>query len=153
MDKFKNKYETLSLVTTKHGKRVVPLKSGLNWGQRAGRNENQAYIAVPAYIQRSDFFPISGDEFVIEWDDGMKCTCVRAQQNGKAIQTPRDNAILGRYFRARLGVKLGFPVLIDHLLKYGRTEVDIFKIEEKLFFADFKPAQKNSIERNTRENY
>jgi hypothetical protein len=119
------------------GELRVPPRSGLNWGQRPGRNENQAYIAVPTDVQRSQFFPTPGTEFFLEWDDGQKFICVRAQQNGKAIQTPHDNAEIGRYFRSRLSVELGYPIVMGHLIRYGRIDVEVFKDSENHYFADF----------------
>jgi hypothetical protein len=129
--------QTLSFTTKVKGQHRVPSRSGLNWGQRPGRNENQAYIAVPAYVQRSGFFPVPATEFLLEWDDGTIHTCVRAQQNGKAIQTPENNAILGTYLRTRLSVESGDPIVLSHLLRYGRTDVEIFKDSENHYYADF----------------
>lgn len=128
---------TLPLTTKRGGLISVPNRSGLNWGQRPGRNEDQAYIPVPAYIQKLEFFPENGKQFFVEWDDGAQFEFVRAQFNGKAIQTPKDNAILGRYFRKRLGVDFGDPILLSHLLNYGRLDVDFYKENEKKFLADF----------------
>lgn len=34
---------------------------GLNWGQRTGREPNQAYIQLPIEVYRSDFFPKKPD--------------------------------------------------------------------------------------------
>ena len=51
--------ETVILPLHLKNERKVPLRSGLNWGQREGRNPNQAYISIPSALQhgRSDFFP------------------------------------------------------------------------------------------------
>lgn len=137
MARIRTNCQTLPLTTRYKGDLRVPSRSGLNWGQRPGRNENQAYIAVPADVQRSNFFPEPGIEFYLEWDDGQKFICVRAQHNGKAIQTPHDNAELGRYFRYRLSVEPGYPIVMGHLIRYGRTDVEVFKDSEKHYFADF----------------
>lgn len=130
-------YQVLPLTTKTRGEELVPSVSGLNWGQRLGRNENQAYLSIPANVQRAGFFPPQGEEFMLSWDDEEKFICVRAQQNGKAIHTPHDNALLGRYFRRRLGVEKGDAVVIAHLIKYGRTTVEIFKDTNGQFHADF----------------
>lgn len=137
MGRIRTNCQTLSLVTKSKGVLRVPSRSGLNWGQRPGRSEDQAYIAVPAYVQRSEFFPAKGEEFSLEWDDGELHTCVRAQQNGKAIQTPKKNTILGKYLRTRLSVESGDPVILSHLLKYGRTDIEIFKDSDYHYYADF----------------
>ena len=143
MRRIRTNCQTLSLTAKIRGQHRVPSRSGLNWGQRPGRNENQAYIAVPAYVQRSGFFPAPGIEFCLEWDDGQRFIGVRAQYNGKAIQTPRDNAELGRYFRSRLGVESGYPIVMGHLIRYGRTDVEIYKDSENYYYADFSKTENN----------
>lgn len=130
-------FVTLPLTTRKAGKVIVPQRSGLNWGQRYGRHADQAYLSVPAEIQRSGFFPGIGTAFIIECDDGFSMKCVRAQQNGKAIETPSDNAIIGRYFRDRLGIRYGHMVTIDHLYAYGRISVDVYFRNEYRYYLDF----------------
>ena len=62
-------YQRFSLTTGKNEKLRVPYSSGLNWGQRPGREPNQAYISVPVYIQKSNFLPLPGVEFSILTDD------------------------------------------------------------------------------------
>lgn len=116
---------------------MVPQRSGLNWGQRPGREPNQAYLSVPVDIQRSGFFPERGEEFLMECDDGEIMKCVRAQQNGKAIETSGNNAILGLYFRKRLKVRPGYMVTIDHLYRYGRLSVDVTFKSNHRYYLDF----------------
>lgn len=127
----------IPLTIERSGKKIVASSSGLNWGQRVGRNEDQAYLPVSADIQRSTFFPPKGVKFVLKWDDGEEFVCVRAQQNGKAIQTPSDNSLLGRYFRKRLGVNFGDAIVMPHLTRYGRFDVEIIKQEDNFFYANF----------------
>lgn len=114
-------------------------KSGLNWGQREGRNPNQAYIPVPAKIHRKypDFFPDKGKKFRLATDDGKLFTASIAQQGGKAIEIPEDNSSLGIYFRKRIGKKLGEFVEKEDLDQYGRTNVDIMRLNEQTFIMDF----------------
>jgi hypothetical protein len=131
------KIVTLPLASTVGGVLKVPKTSGLNWGQRPGREQNQAYLKVPAYIQRFHFFPNVGEPFLIECDDGEIFKCVRAQANGKAIHTSTNNSLLGLYFRKRLGVTSGYMITIDHLIKYGRSSVDIEFISPYKFLLDF----------------
>jgi len=131
-------YVRISLIVTSGGRERVPDRSGLNWGQRAGRNPNQAYLPIPAADQRSGFFPEIGEAFSVECDDGFKLTLVRAQQNGKALETPDNNALLGEYFRRRLNVRLGNPVALRHLHEYGRTSVDIFRSQTEGYLLDFR---------------
>lgn len=68
--------------------------SGLNWGQRNGREPNQAYIPIPAKIQKSKFFPPRGQYFSVLTDDGFPFVCVVAQDNGKALHTTDRKSVV-----------------------------------------------------------
>ena len=127
----------LPLTTGKEEKCRVPGRSGLNWGQRPGRNQDQAYLSVPVEIQRSNFFPAVGIKFIAIFDDGFEVACVRAQQNGKAIHSYRDNSIIGKYFRERLGLNSGDIIIFQHLEQYGRLFIEVSKKEENIYFFDF----------------
>ncbi len=111
--------------------------SGLNWGQRQGREPNQAYIALRAEIYNTDFFPPRGDHFTVITDDGRTLICSRAQQGGKGIHTPDNNSLLGIYFRNRIGVSLGNAVSREDLERYGRTDVDFYKRDDETYYMDF----------------
>lgn len=139
----KSEFVTLPLTSRIKGVDVVPQRSGLNWGQRPGRDENQAYLSIPAYIQRSGFFPDRGEPFIVECDDGEILKCVRSQDNGKAIETSGNNSILGIYFRKRLCVRPGYLVTIDHLYRYGRISVDIRYINDYKYYLDFSTLLNN----------
>ena len=128
---------TLSLCSGAGNNVQVPQRSGLNWGQRPGRNPNQAYLAIPASVQRTDFFPPEGETFFITTDDERTWACARRQANGKAIHTVDNNSILGEYFRDRLGIDSGEMILITHLQRYGRLSVDIYKQNGFSFLMDF----------------
>lgn len=140
----KSELVTLPLTSKVKGVEMVPQRSGLNWGQRPGRDENQAYLSVPAYIQRSGFFPDRGEAFIVECDDEEVLKCVRSQDNGKAIETSGNNSILGIYFRKRLGVRPGYLVTIDHLYRYGRISVDVTYINDYKYYLDFSTLLKKS---------
>ena len=129
-------FVTLSLLL-RNGE--TPERSGLNWGQRDGRNRNQAYIPVPVSVQRTDFFPERGEQFTVLTDDGDSFIFVRVQENGKALHTTEDNSQLGEYIRSRIGVKSGEYVTRQHLSQYGRTDVTFTKIEEETYLMDFRP--------------
>jgi hypothetical protein len=116
---------------------ILPGRSGLNWGQRPGREPNQAYIRIPLPIAKKTFFPDVGRRFLLHADDGVVLECVRAQQFGKAIESPYDNAVLGRYFRKRLGVPSGGAVTADHLKAYGRTDIIFWRTDAETFWMDF----------------
>jgi len=126
---------------TVRGEKRVPERSGLNWGQREGRNPNQAYIAVPVNIQQSGFFPEPGDHFTIMTDDGEIFNCVRAQAGGKAIETPESNALLGEYFRRRLNLDSGALVTFEDLERYGRSDVSITRYSDSEFKLDFSTSK------------
>lgn len=115
----------------------VPERSGLNWGQREGRDRSQAYLSVPADIARSDFFPERGIYFTALTDDNTSLTLNRGQDNGKGITTPLNNAELGRYLRKRLGVHDGAFVTRKNLDAYGRTDITFYKLDDEQYFMDF----------------
>ncbi len=115
----------------------VPTRSGLNWGQREGRNPNQAYINIPAAIGRSGFFPERYETFTVITDDDKQIICVRAQDGGKAIHSTLNNSLIGEYFRFRLGLSNGAFVRKEDLLKYGRTDITFYKIDDENYFLDF----------------
>ena len=126
---------TLPLTT----KGEVPTTSGLNWGQRPGRNRDQAYLSLPAEVRRTGFFPGRGQPFTVLTDDGKSFIMWRMQDEGKALHTPESNALLGRYFRDRMGLQSGAFVTKEHLLFYGRLDVDFYKIEPETYLMDFSP--------------
>ena len=126
--------KTSLLQTRGKNKGKIHNRGGLNWGQRKGREPNQAYIPVNGV---KHFFPEKGDYFTIRTDDGATLQCVRAQDRAKAIETYGDNSLLGKYFRKRLGVKPGAFVELKDLINYGRKDVTFYKIDDENFFMDF----------------
>lgn len=117
----------------------VQVHGGLNWGQRGGREPNQAYILIPSKIARSKFFPQRGEQFSVLTEDGFPFICVVAQQGDKAIQTTNNNSELGEYFRNKLGVPLGAPVTLEDLDRYGNRYVTFTKIDEEEYYMEFPP--------------
>lgn len=124
----------LSLLT--HDGRVHS-RAGLNWGQREGRDPNQAYIPVNGTDRNWHYFPPREVRFTIHTDDGATLGCVMAQDDGKAIETYNDNSILGRYFRQRLGVAPGEAITMEHFLNYGRTNITLTYRGPGDFYLDF----------------
>lgn len=118
-------------------RRNLPQRSGLNWGQRAGREPNQAYIRLPIELTRTDFFPPRGEHFTLLTDDNKVLICVRRQDYGKAIHTPDNNSRMGLYFRYRLNVPEGMNITKEDLEHYGRTDVDFYKIDAETYYMDF----------------
>lgn len=130
----------LPLYSTKT-KHVAP-KSGLNWGQRPGRNKDQAYIAVPASVQRCHFFPPLAVRFHVATDDGEILEMSVAQEKGKAIETPLSNATLGSYFRKRLNLPPGQLITDADLKRYGRNTVTFTKFDDETYYMDFSVKKK-----------
>lgn len=112
-------------------------KSGLNWGQRAKRNKNEAYIALPTKVAREEFFPLCGQHFTVITDDGHQLILRVEQDADKAITTPLSNAQLGEYFRNRLGMANGAYVWREDLENYGRTDVTFYKLDDEQYYMDF----------------
>lgn len=128
----------LSLVSEKNGGEV-PNRSGLNWGQREGRDKNQAYLSIPSSVYKSSFFPPVGETFSLITDDDKTLICARAQENGKAIHSTQKNSYMGEYFRSRLGLCNGQFITRKHLEDYGRLDVEITKIDDDTYYLDFNP--------------
>lgn len=143
----------LSLLTRNGG---VGNGSRLNWGVRPDgspresinengsksvRNPNQSYIGLPAALQRSGFFPEVKRRFTVLTDDDKIFTCVRAQANGKGIETPQNNAEIGAYFRERLGLKSGAYISIQDLKRYGRHDVVFYKLDDENYVMNFSRPQ------------
>ena len=129
--------------------------SRLNWGVRpdgkprmsensngavSRRNPDQSYIGLPAVFQKCGFFPEVGHRFSVLTDDNQIFTCVRAQANGKGIETPQDNSEIGRYFRNRLGLQSGAYIDVSDLERYGRTDVTFYKLNDEEYVMDFSVA-------------
>ena len=125
----------LSLLDSRTGQ--THIKSGLNWGQRDGREPNQAYISVPSVVSKSNFFPDRKRHFTLITDDGETFDCVIAQDGEKAIETTKNNSLLGIYFRNRIGVPLGSFVHTESLTNYGRTNVEICKVDDETYLMNF----------------
>jgi len=132
----------------------LPASSGLNWGQRRARAEsadgrvsmiarepNQAYLSLKGDSRREGFLPNRAIRFTLITDDGVSLDCVRAQDGDKAIHSTDNNSILGRYFRKRLGVPQGVAVTRDDLIRYGRTDYTIEKLDEETFLLDLSLAK------------
>lgn len=113
---------------------------GLNWGQRPGREPNQAYIQLRPDVYRSNFFPSRSTHFTVVTDDDRTLICTRAQKTnttGAAIETPQNNSLLGEYFRNRLGLHNGAFISPEDFKKYGRSDITFYKIDDENFYMDF----------------
>ena len=112
-------------------------RAGLNWGQRPGRDPDQAYIPVSQKVARRKFFPPRARPFTVSTDDGRSFILAVAQDGDKALHTPEGNSILGRYFRDRLNLNPGQYVKKRHLEEYGRTDVTFTKMDDENYSMDF----------------
>ena len=129
-------YATVALcLVTKTGE--TGKRSGLNWGQRPGRNPNEAYISLPSKIAKSGFFPLEKRHFTALTDDRHQLILRIEQQNDKAITTPTRNSDLGEYFRNRLGLANGVFISRADLDRYGRITVNFLKLDEETYYMDF----------------
>ena len=125
---------TLSFIT-KTGE--TGIRSGINWGQRSGREPNQAYIPLPSHIAKTGFFPLNKQHFSVITDDDKQLILRVEQQNDKAITTPSNNSLLGEYFRNRLGLSNGAYVMAADFERYGRNNITFYKLDDEQFFMDF----------------
>ncbi len=132
-----NKVDTVYLPLFSERDNRIHTHSGLNWGQRAGREPNQAYIPIPSIISKTGFFPPRGEQFSVLTDDGFPFVCVVAQDGDKAIHTTNNNSEFGEYFRQRLGVPLGKPVTLEDLDRFGNRYVKFTKISEEEYLMEF----------------
>ncbi|MDR2446124.1 MAG: NgoFVII family restriction endonuclease [Treponema sp.] len=126
------------LYSTKTGE--VQNHAGLNWGHRDNykREPNQAYIQLPPSVYKSDFFPVAPQCFNVVTDDNKSFLCRRAEKSeeGQTIHTPQNNSFLGEYFRNRLGLANGAFVTRQDLKRYGRENVEFYKIGDE-YYMDF----------------
>jgi len=127
----------VSLLSKRTGE--VQNRGGLNWGQREGREHNQAYIQLPPDVYNSNFFPKAPQQFTIVTDDSKSFICRRAEKDeqGQTIHTPLNNSLLGEYFRNRLGLPNGAFVTRQNLEDYGRTDVVFYKFGDEEYYMDF----------------
>ena len=115
----------------------------LNWGFRktGQRDKNEACLNIRGDGLTVGFLPPHNYTFTLLTDDGKTFDCKRYQGGGKAISTTKNsiygNAKLGRYFRRRLNIPLGTFVTKEHLIKYGRTDFVLTKINDDTFALDF----------------
>lgn len=129
---------SLPLVQARNGE-VHNAGAGLNWGHRGSRNRAEAYIPVPSDVQGSGFFPPPGVPFSVRTSDGVEMKMVRAQQNGKALETPNDNAIIGRYLRDKMGLAPDAFVTTANLERYGSKHVEFTRLPDDTYVLGFEP--------------
>lgn len=121
--------------------------SGLNWGIRPNgtkRDRDQAYIPYNAKDKKEGFFPLKNDPqtknnplFKVV-PHGFPPFFMRiAQAGNKGIHTAESNALLGQFFREKLGVPSGTFITKQMLEQYGKTYVVFKKYENDIYVLDF----------------
>ena len=111
----------------------------MNWGQREGREPNQAYLQLTPEVYRSDFFPVKKHYFLVDTDDGVSFVMNRGQkgEDGSALETPEDNSLLGKYLRKRLDVPENSKIEKSAIDSYGRSDIDFTKIGNNHYKMNF----------------
>lgn len=133
-----NKTVQISLLTKKG---IVAESSGLNWGHRKDgtkRDKNQAELRIRSNANKEGFLPEKQMTFTLLTDDKKSFDCKVSQTGRKAITSTNSNAELGLYFRKRLGLESEAFVTKDDLIKYGRTDFILKKLDPETFYLDFK---------------
>lgn len=121
--------------------------SGINWGIRKNgtkRNPNQAYIPYNRQDKKEGFFPdrVHPDDencpmFKVITKDFGSFHMRMAQQGNKALHSVESNAILGEWFRKRIGAPAGGYITKQMLELYGKTYVTFRKFEDGTYLLDF----------------
>jgi len=151
-------------IPLRNKKGLFGVKSGLNWGlDKSGkprlqnknkpnggrRDPDEAYIRVPKAFDCGFFPPYvkaprgkgaaeAQIRFSVLTDDNEMFSCVRTSGGyGKEIDTPQDNAELGRWFRKRLGLSSGAMITPAVMKAYGRESVRFYKLDDEKYAMDF----------------
>lgn len=121
--------------------------SGLNWGIRQNgtkRDLDQAYIPYNAQDKKDGFFPLKDNSnikhnplFKVVAKDFPPFLMRVAQAGNKGIHSAENNALLGQFFRKRLGVPSGTFITKEMLEKYGKTYVFFKKYDNEIYVLDF----------------
>ena len=133
-----NETVQISHLTKKGG---IAEGSGLNWGHRKDgtkRNKDQAELRIRSNANKEGFLPEKKLTFTLLTDDGKSFDCKVSQTGRKAITSTNSNAELGLYFRNRLGLESGAFITKDDLLRYGRTDFILKKLDPETFYLDFR---------------
>jgi len=141
---------TVSLLKSESHGGDVGHGSGLNWGIRPNgteRNKDQAYIPYNKPDRKKGFFPDERLNGEANWPIFKVVTKERgaffmrvAQGDGKALETPQSNAILGAWIRNILKLESGVFITKEMLEEYGKTFVTFKKYNlhgEDIYTLDF----------------
>ena len=143
----KKDFVVLPLTDTRTGE--THARAGLNWGQRNGRERNQAYIPIPS--DKKYFFPPHGERFTVLTDDDESFIMVVAQDGSKALHSTESNSLIGLYFRNRMGLESGVFVNIEDLDNYGRKDVGFYRIDSDTYRMDFSSDKEKEDDEELKE--
>ena len=131
----------LPLYSTKSGKKEVPLRSGINQWNAAGRLRKfgEAYIPIPSWIYNSfpNFLPPRNQYFRLMLQDGTIQRAKICQDGGKALMTDPNDKLCAWFYSAiepnltynkimnRLPEKR--PYTYEDLVRVGKDSVQLTK--------------------------
>jgi len=124
----------IPLLVRKAGLLQVPEKSGLNWGQREGREPNQAYLSLPSVIR--NFFPPPPTRFMVYTKRFGGFVAVRAQAQGKALQSSTNNSTLGLILRAAIDAPPGSFVTTEAIQNAGLASLSCYRLISGDFYLE-----------------
>lgn len=124
------------------GDRHVPVKSGLNQWNAAGRprNINEIYIPIPAWIHNKfpQFFPNRNQIFTLKLPNGNELSAKVCQEGNKALMS-NPNLDLGKWLlRDVMCLKEGELLTYERLQIIGIDSVEVYKISDIEYKIDFR---------------
>ena len=102
-------------------------------------------MSIKTDATKEGFLPDKGFTFTMNADDGFVMDCVVAQAGRKSVQTTDGNPILGGYIRKRIGVHSGKFVTTSDLIRYGRTDFTLTKLDDETFEIDLSVNESNQV--------
>ncbi|MGG3915991.1 NgoFVII family restriction endonuclease [Rossellomorea vietnamensis] len=131
----------LPLFSDRGNKRHVPVKSGLNQWNAAGRprNANEIYIPIPKWIHHNSpkFFPDRDQPFQLRLPDKSLLSAKVCQDNSKALMS-NPNSALGEWLLRQV-MNLGERELLTYemLKRLNIDSVIVYKHSEDHYTIDF----------------
>jgi len=131
----------LPLYSTRGGSKKVPEKSQLNQWNASGRprNFNEAYIPIPAWINKkfNNFFPPRDEVFELTLPNREIMSAKICQDNSKALMS-NPNSKLGEWIlRDVLNLEEGELLTYEKLQTIGLDTVVIYKVDNSHYDIDF----------------
>lgn len=124
-------------------------RNGINYGQKNGRNKSSSTIII-----NDELKGLKNRIFKIYTDDGFCFLCkIIKDSNYNSIITLDENKIengeiLGSYLKERLGVLITSKIEKKQLEEYGKTYIEIIRIDEENLYMNFSNRKnENKIEK------